>query len=119
MDGARITSSIEDGVSVVELLGEQDIAGGSALRAALERSLASGGNVVVDVSRLGFLDAATLAGIVRLDREARRLGQRIVLQTGGAAAVVARVLEICEAAALIDCAADRHTALRLARRRAA
>lgn len=97
----------EDGVVVAQVAGELDLSNSPATGDAIEAALPSSArSLVVDFSRLTFLDSS---GVAMLFRLVRRLGDHrqelhVVAPTGEA---VGRVLEIVE----FDRAAPVHTSL--------
>lgn len=86
-----------DGFTLVVLRGEADLATCERLRAALRTC---GGEVVVDLSRVTFLDAASIGVfVVEQQRLAADAGG---LRLTGAAGIVDRVLHIAGLASWID-----------------
>ena len=83
-----------EGVAVVALRGEHDLASRDELAAALERAGAAVPLVVVDLSECAFIDSTVIAVIVtacaRVQAEGRRLAL-VIPQTGG---IVARTAEL-------------------------
>jgi anti-anti-sigma factor len=86
----ELSVSHSDGIVVVRARGEIDIASSPQLGRAL---LAFDGRpVVLDLSRVSFLDAAGIAVVVQTDRRLRERGARLVLRDP--APLVRRLLEI-------------------------
>ena len=61
---SRIEIVCRDGVWIVALHGEHDLATHSALRAELARVAAAGGRIVVDLSPASFLDSSVVRALV-------------------------------------------------------
>ena len=68
-----------DGVAVVALRGELDVADAAKVAASLAVVAASGRDVIVDLERLEFIDSSGLAALVRARRHARRAGYDLML----------------------------------------
>jgi anti-anti-sigma factor len=90
----NVDTRIEDGVAVIALSGELDVAGTPALEEALA-GMAEDPEVrgiVIDLSGLDFLDSSGLRSVVQADRRVRGTGLRFALVRGGEP--VQRVFEI-------------------------
>jgi anti-anti-sigma factor len=79
-DGLPVASEVRvaqlpDGVSVVSLIGEHDLATRNEIQAALESALDSGDNLVVDLSSADFIDSSTLHVLVTAARRASESGR--------------------------------------------
>jgi anti-anti-sigma factor len=87
---------------VVMLAGELDLAGSTALEAEIERQADSGGaeRVVLDLSRLEFMDSSGLRAVALADRRMREAGRRLALIRGPA--VVQRVFDITRMSERLD-----------------
>jgi len=85
MSRIEVETSTEDGVVVVTPCGELDVAGTPALEDALARAAAEPevAGVVVDLSRLEFMDSSGLRAVVLADRQLRERGLRFALVRGG------------------------------------
>ena len=83
----------EDGVAVVHVVGEMDIASAELLESAL-RALAqhSYGRVIVDLSRVTFMDSAGLRALIRARERMDLRGRWLV--TRGATGQPLRLLAI-------------------------
>jgi len=93
--------SDEGGRTVVWLGGENDLATSGALADALAAGMSADlADVVVDLRRVTFLDAATIGVLVRgrnmLDSEGRRLTLRSPSRPAG------RMLALCELTVLVE-----------------
>jgi anti-anti-sigma factor len=87
--------------TVVLLAGELDIATVEVLTQILAKAIAiDDGDLVVDLSQVTFIDASTLAVLVR-GRDFMRLQSR-EFQVRAPSVFVRRVLEVCGLADLID-----------------
>jgi anti-anti-sigma factor len=99
-----------DGVAVVELSGELDIAATTELRSRVDEA-AAGRALVLDLAGATFLDSSMLKELLRANAELDRYGTRLVL--AGNAPAVRRVLELTRTTALFTIADDRSAALAL------
>jgi anti-sigma B factor antagonist len=81
-----------DGGTVIECLGELDLATMPAFEDALCRADADGAVIVLDLSGLDFIDSRGLSMIVALDRRLREAGGRLTIVRGPA--TVNRMFEI-------------------------
>jgi anti-anti-sigma factor len=70
----------EAGMTTVRLRGEVDMATAAALEWALERTIDRGGDLVVDVGELTFIDAAGLRALARVDERLREHDRRLRLE---------------------------------------
>jgi len=71
-----------DGGTVLACLGELDLATMPAFEDALGRAEAAGGAIILDLSRLDFIDSRALAMILALDRCVREAGGRLTIVRG-------------------------------------
>jgi anti-anti-sigma factor len=94
MSRIEVDTRVEDQLAVVTPRGELDVAGTPALEDALTEVAAEPGvvAVVVDLSRLDFLDSSGLRAVVLADRRLRDEGLRFALVPGGEP--VQRVFEL-------------------------
>jgi anti-anti-sigma factor len=91
----RIDTRGDDGVAVVALSGEFDLAGVERFDAELRRLEAeSPGVLVVDLTELQFMDSSGLRALVMADHRARRAQRRLAIVPGPPA--VRRVFEITQ-----------------------
>ncbi len=80
------------------------------LAAAVRRALASGASgVVLDLSGVGYLDAAGIGVLIAAHRRALRDGRRLVLT--GLRARVRSILGLARVDGVLDCARDQTSAL--------
>ncbi len=77
---------------VVTLAGELDLASASLLQKELDGITRGGGAVVIDLSRLRFIDSSGLHVLLRAERQLRASGGQLVLVHGPRA--VRRVFEV-------------------------
>jgi anti-sigma B factor antagonist len=84
-----VTSSDANGVSIIELRGEHDLATASEVRDVLERAVAEGRPSVVELSLTDFIDSSILGVLLAGLRQAREanLGFVFVVQADGTGAV--------------------------------
>lgn len=94
-----------DGVLVVALAGELDIACASQVAAALDEAIAeSGHEVAVDLSRLEYMDSTGLRTLLEARERAAARGRRLALL--GVSARARRVIELTGADALLEIVED-------------
>ena len=96
-----------DGVVVLRLRGELDLATASELSEQLGRAERDGSVVVVDLRGLEFMDSTGVALLANADRRARERGGRLVVVRGGRQ--VQRLLELTgldRCLEIVDCAPD-------------
>jgi anti-sigma B factor antagonist len=99
-----------DGVVVLELAGELDVAAASVLRERFEAALARGSRgIVADMTQLTFADSSALRELLRADAAARAAGKRFV--PAALPAVIERLLELTRARELLDVAPSVEEAL--------
>jgi anti-sigma B factor antagonist len=81
----EVDTRLEQGVGVIALRGELDIAGAATLDAELDRVSRSPGlhALVVDLSRVEFMDSTGLRAVVVAGRRAGEAGVRFGLVRGG------------------------------------
>jgi anti-anti-sigma factor len=90
----EVDTRMEDGVAVLALRGELDVAGAPALDDALRAVEDEPGlqGIVVDLSGLDFMDSSGLRAVAQTDQRLRGHGVRFALVRGGDP--VHRVFEI-------------------------
>lgn len=98
IDGAlRIAVSERGPVTTVGLEGEWGLAEKEATREAFRRALArEPDRLILDLSRLSFIDSTGIHTMVELVRRAADLGVRLTIVPGARA--VQRIFEICQLA---------------------
>jgi anti-anti-sigma factor len=99
-----------DGVVLVELGGELDIAATSAVRSRVDEA-AGRRALVLDLSEATFVDSSMLKELLRANAELARYETRLVL--AGITPVVRRVFDLTRTAELFTVAEDRQAALAL------
>ena len=99
-----------DGVALIELSGELDIAATSVVRSHVDEAAGRRG-IVLDLSGATFVDSSMLKELLRANAELDRYGTRLVL--AGTAPAVRRVLELTRTTAMFTIADDRRAALAL------
>ncbi len=95
----EVQVALEDGLSVVRLLGEHDLATDQILAARLSELIDSGNPLVVDVSKATFIDSTVIRAVMDA-RAARKVPVALVVPEPVPAAI-ARVVKI-----LMDMAPD-------------
>jgi len=101
-------------IVVVTLYGEHDLSTATELAEQLEQLVDAGERVVVDLSKVDYIDSSVLNNLVRANARARTHGLRLTLQIG-TAAVVGRIVEITGLRDLLPIADLRDEAIRIAR----
>ena len=86
------------GVIIAE--GELDLVGGPLLDTAVEAAEAAGEQVVIDLSKVTFVDSSGLRCLIAASQRAARNGQRVRLVAP--TTVVTRLLEITATASMFD-----------------
>jgi anti-anti-sigma factor len=102
-----------DGAVVVTLHGEFDLLNAAEVEERLLREGRSSHGLVVDLSRMSFIDAATIHAIKQAYETLRDSRQRMILQVG-TDTIVDRALTIAGLQDYLPCASNREDALRLA-----
>lgn len=99
-DLLTFSASARKGYTLVSLDGEADVTVRDRLHAALTAQATAGTpHLVVDLSRLSFLDASCLQVLRRVSRMAEEAGGSLVL--AAPQPIVARVMELCSAGQVI------------------
>lgn len=99
--GIVIRTDTERDRSVVGLVGDLDLSGASHVRSALPRL--AGQELVVDLSRLAFMDAAGLSALLLVRDRLAHSGRCLVFQ--GARGIVHRVFDLAGLGHLVEEAA--------------
>jgi anti-anti-sigma factor len=99
-----------DGVTVLALAGELDMAAAPAIRAHVEAA-AAGRGLVLDVSEVTFVDSSMLKELLRAAGEFDRYGAAMVL--AGVPESVQRLFDLTKTSELFTHARDREAALAL------
>jgi anti-sigma B factor antagonist len=100
------------GIVAVCLRGEFDLASVPALRETIDRALACGDNLIVDLSQVTFIDCSVIGALVDGKDAADGCDRTIVLQLGEAA-MVERILELAEIGRALSMARDREEAVQI------
>jgi anti-sigma B factor antagonist len=79
MAGVELSTRECDGLVVVALRGELDVADAAKVAATLAVVAASGRQIIVDLEGLEFIDSSGLAALVRARRHARHAGFDLLL----------------------------------------
>ena len=108
----RIASSRTGGSRwLVELSGEHDLSTAPGLRMELERALADGASVVVDLSAVSFIDSSVVGVLLNAHRDAAdRHGQTLVV-VAPPAGTPARLLDFIGARSVMPVVGSRADAL--------
>ena len=96
----KISSMVDDGTVSLALEGELDLAGAPEMEASLAAAERDGPTrMVVDLSRLQFIDSTGLRLLLQADARAKEQGYELVLRPGAQA--VQRVFEVTGALAIL------------------
>ena len=112
----RIAIERLEGVGVVSLIGEHDLATASELSATLTALVREQAQLVIDLSQTQFLDSSVLHAIVRAASAADEQQGRLVLQLG-TTSTVERVLKLSGLLEMLPRGHDRRQAIQLAQSR--
>jgi anti-anti-sigma factor len=112
--GPELELDYVDGVAVLRLLGEHDLANAAQVRERLDLLADGGFAVVVDVSETEFMDVAVLRALLEGGETLRARGRALVVHTG-TPCLVQRLLDV--AGSDLDCVDDRQNAIKRARQR--
>jgi anti-sigma B factor antagonist len=113
--GPDLSSSVPaEGVVLVSVHGEHDIASAPGLRGAIEQALARSQHVVVDLTPATFVDSTVLGVLLgaRGRAEEEEVGYAVVLEPGDGDPAVRRVLEVTGLDGLLPVHRDRDAAVR-------
>lgn len=99
-----------DGIAVVALAGELDMAAAPVVRAHVDKAAGARG-LVLDLSLATFVDSSMLKELLRAGAELARYDTQLLL--AGIPPAVERLLELTRTAPLFTLAEDRAAALRL------
>jgi len=113
--GPELSSSAPaDGVVLVAVHGEHDIASAPGLRTAIEEAFARSQHVVVDLTSSTFVDSTVLGVLLsaRGRAEEEELGYAVVLEPAGGDPAVRRILEVTGLDALLPVHPERDAAVR-------
>lgn len=102
-----------DSYCIVELAGEFDLSTVARLRGALDRALAEGASVVVDLTFATFVDSSVIGALVSAQCDAASLGGRSVSVVAPPGGRPARVLDLMAADSVLRILRSRDEALAL------
>jgi anti-anti-sigma factor len=107
--GVLRLDSEADRIVAVCVQGDFDVANVSAFRDEVDKSLASGDDLILDLSQASFIDSSVIHVLFAAARAVRGREQSLVLQLG-TAPIVERALEIAEIERVVPRAHDRDEA---------
>ena len=109
-----VSSAPADGVVLVAVHGEHDIATAPGLRAAIEEGLAGAQHVVVDLTPATFVDSTVLGVLLGARERAQEeeLGYAVVFEPAGGDPAVRRILEVTGLDGLLPVHPGRDAAVR-------
>jgi anti-anti-sigma factor len=105
-----------DEIAVLCLEGEFDMVNSPQILEQGERLLAADKHLILDLSDATFIDASVIDALSRLGTDANENGRTVVLQLG-TAAIVERVIQICNTDRVLPRAHTRPEAIDTIRRR--
>jgi anti-anti-sigma factor len=103
-----------EGVTVLRLVGEHDMASADALERRIEGEIGAGRNVVVSLQDTEFLDSTVVAALYRSQARMSARGVRLVLHCGPES-VVHRLLHMTSLIGVVASADTLAVALEIAR----
>jgi anti-anti-sigma factor len=106
-------SQTAEGVVVLQLVGDHDMATAPELEAHLAVGVAEGAGVVVDLFETTFVDSTVIRTLFRCHEELEQRGKRLVLLIR-TPSPLARVLEISTLSDTVPCVPIREEAVRIA-----
>ena len=93
----EVEVALEEGLSIVRLLGEHDISTQQIVAARLVDLIATGNPLVLDVSQATFVDSSFANAVARAKRELAKRGVRVALVVPDSAArVVSKLIELAK-----------------------
>jgi anti-anti-sigma factor len=101
-------------VTVLELVGEHDLATADELAAAIAEDAGLSRGVVVSLVDTDYLDSSILRVLFQADRVMLSRGRRLVLLTGGRTARIETVLELAQVREQLLCCDTLDEALEFA-----
>jgi anti-sigma B factor antagonist len=96
---------------LVELSGEHDLSTSPAVRAELDRVLADGASVVVDLSQVTFIDSSVVGVLLNAHRSATHLLGQTLVVVAPPAGTPARLLDFIGAHSVLPVVESREDAL--------
>ena len=111
MDGGEVMVDGVDGAWLLTLRGEHDLSTNPSLRDELERTLAHGSTVIVDLSEAAFIDSTVLRGLVYGYDQAAKHDEHTVLVVAPRGGVVRRLLDLTGLSKLLPVFESRAEAL--------
>ena len=105
------------GITVLELLGDHDLATADELAATIDQALASRPGLVVDLTEATFMDSTVVHLLINAHQVLAARGHELIVQITEASAVL-RVLELTQLDNALGIARDRDEAIASANGRA-
>jgi anti-anti-sigma factor len=109
--GTIASSRTSESRWLVELTGEHDLSTAPRLRTELDRVLADGASVVVDLSRVSFIDSSVVGVLLNAHRSAADLVGQTLVVVAPPAGTPARLLEFIGAPRVLPMFESRADAL--------
>jgi len=106
-------SQTAEGVVVLQLVGDHDMATAPDLEAHFAVAVAEGAGIIVDLVDTTFVDSTVIRTLFRCHEELEQQGKRLVLQVRLHSPLV-RVLEISTLGDTVPCVPIREEAVRIA-----
>ena len=98
------------GVTVLELLGDHDLATAEELSAAIDQALVERPGLVIDLSQTTFIDSTVLHLLINAHQVLEARGHELIVQITEAS-IVLRVLELTQLDTALGIARDRDEAI--------
>ena len=118
MDDSQIRIDLGTaGVTVLELLGEHDLATVDELAAAIDQALTSRPGLVIDLTETTFIDSTVVHLLINAHQVLEARGHELIVQITEASAVL-RVLQLTQLDTALGIARDRDEAIASANGRA-
>ena len=105
------------GITVLELLGDHDLATADELAAAINQALASRPGLVVDLTETTFMDSTVVHLLINAHQVLEARGHELIVQITEASAVL-RILQLTQLDDTLGLARDRDEAIASANGRA-
>ena len=98
------------GITVLELLGDHDLATADDLSAAIDQALASRPGLIVDLTETTFIDSTVVHLLIKAHQVLEARGHQLTVQITEASTVL-RVLELTQLDNALGLARDRNEAI--------
>ena len=113
-DEPEVFAAYHDGVTVLNVVGEHDMASVDKLETMISEQAQSRRNLVVSMKDTRFIDSTVIATLLRAHREASQEGRRFVLHTDCSDDIL-KLLDLTGVSRNVPCAQELDDAISLAR----